>query len=176
MFAPYSPPSTQKAKPQGYLDIPDGEDVARKLWIVAKPTGLLGLGISTADVLLYSRPQGYAATLGRYAYFTLPVMGMGAAFVIASNLLANARKSDDNLNWAAGGYAAGACFGKWRGSVIGGIVVGTVLAAAAALKKESLRKGWDLTPMGGPMAHGGLRSVRHDWSLCKDPKDKAKLQ
>lgn len=160
-----------KVKRNNYFDSPDGNDLLDKLWYVLKPTALSGLFISTADVMLYSRPVGYMATLGRYAYITIPLLGMSTAFVLTTNTLANIREKDDKINWALGACAAGMVFGKWRNSTVAGSFACVAFSAAAVLKKHAIQNNWELIPRNKPLAHGGLWAVKHDYSLVRDYKE-----
>lgn len=128
---------SKQVKPYHYHDTPDGEDILKKLWFVLKPAALVALGLGTCDVMLYSKPKGYMATLGRYAYLSMPVFGMTTVFVLASNMLRNARGKDDIWNWAGAGAAAGSVLGIWRGSPQVGWVNAGIFAAAAGGNGDS---------------------------------------
>ncbi|XP_017768537.1 PREDICTED: NADH dehydrogenase [ubiquinone] 1 alpha subcomplex subunit 11 [Nicrophorus vespilloides] len=155
-------------KPYAYFDTPDGEDVFPKLWSVLKPTFIVGLGLSTVDVLLHSKPQGYAKILGRYAFLTLPLMGMSAAFVVTTNMACNIRSKDDKINWLLGGAAAGAIFGAWRGNTEAACAGMMALSGLAVGKKHCIQNGYTIIPTHvHPMA-GTIWTPKHDWTLTKD--------
>lgn len=56
--------------------------------------------------MLISRPKGAFNTAVRFAFVTLPIVGVASAFVLATNALGSLRKKDDHLNWLAGGTTA----------------------------------------------------------------------
>ncbi|KAJ8934962.1 hypothetical protein NQ318_007201 [Aromia moschata] len=114
--------------PSRYFERPDGEDVLGKWLHVMKPTLLTAFGISTVDVMCYSHPKGYLATLGRYAYIGLPLVGVSTAFVCTTNMAASLRKKDD----------------KKRPII--GFNMGMALGLFAVIKKVSCDNGWNLFP------------------------------
>lgn len=153
-----------------YFDTPDGQDIHKKLYYVMKPTILGAIYISTADVLLNSRPKGYPTIIKRFAYISLPIIGMSTAFVLTTNGLCLLRGADDKLNWVAGGMAAGVVFGIWKKTVPAGFVACSIFSLMAVVKKFAVENNYTLFPI-GPRAHGGLNSVRADYSLLPDCKN-----
>lgn len=158
----------KETKPYSYFDTPDGQDVWDKFLAVIKPTALVALGISTADVMLYSHPKGYLQTLGRYAYITAPILGAATVFVVTTNVLTNLRNQDDKLNWAAGGAAAGSVIGVWRRSPQIGFAAAGFLSLLAAGKKYAVQNNYTIIPEKRNVAHGGAKAVRHDWTLMSE--------
>lgn len=53
--------------------------------------------------MLISRPKGVLNTAVRFAFVSLPIVGVASAFVLTTNALGSLRKKDDHLNWLAGG-------------------------------------------------------------------------
>jgi len=78
-----------------YYNKPDGQDASGKMLATNKYALLSGLGWSTIEVLMVSKPQGYLPTLGRYIYFTVPFMGMASAFTMVTYTATNMRGKDD---------------------------------------------------------------------------------
>lgn len=148
-----------------YFDTPDGQDTIKKLWVATKSMAVVSLTVATADVLLYSHPKGYLSTLGRYAYICFPLLGMSTAFVMLKNSAANVRGKDDKLNWVIGALAAGGIFGAWRKSVTAGFTACSTLSGIAMLKKHALQNNWTLLDYETKIQEGGIRSVRHDFTL-----------
>ncbi|XP_014272105.1 NADH dehydrogenase [ubiquinone] 1 alpha subcomplex subunit 11 [Halyomorpha halys] len=152
-----------------YFDTPDGEDCMKKLFFCTKKAGYFGLFASTMDVLLYSHPKGYRAILGRYAYVTLPITAMGAAFSAATCAATNIRKKDDQVNYAIGGLAVGGIWGVWKKSYKFGVYGGFALAFFAVIIKDSFQNNW---PLFNPITRKSPYDpfwIRQDWSLTKDP-------
>lgn len=159
---------SQEIKPYKYFDTPDGQDILSKLLVVLKPTTMGALGISTVDVMLYSHPKGYWQTLGRYAYMSLPIIGMASAFVLTTNMVANLREKDDKVNWVAGAWAAGSIFGIWRRSPQFGFLACGVFSFVAIVKKHGVQNGWVFFDPPKTVRHGGVKSVRQDWTLTAE--------
>ncbi|CAH1403425.1 unnamed protein product [Nezara viridula] len=152
-----------------YFDTPDGEDCLKKLYFISKNAAILGLFASTMDVLHYSHPKGYAALLGRYAYTTLPITGMGAAFAAVTCAATNIRKKDDKVNYAIGGLAAGAVWGAWKKSYKFGYYGGLALAGFAVLVKDSFQNNWPLLGEETKKMPYSPFWIRQDWSVVSDP-------
>lgn len=72
---------------------------------------LAGLVVSTYDVLMYTKPQGYVPTLGAYLRSTVPLAGAGAAFAAVTCASTALRGKDDKLNYFLGGSSAGGIIG-----------------------------------------------------------------
>lgn len=68
----------------GYYDHPEGEDAFGKMVATNKYAMAAGLTWASYDVLMITKPQGYLSTIGRYAYYTGPFMGMASAFTITT--------------------------------------------------------------------------------------------
>ncbi|KAK7864964.1 hypothetical protein R5R35_004946 [Gryllus longicercus] len=151
-----------------YYDSPEGEDCFKKLWFTTKIAAAAGLTWSTLDVILHSHPQGYVQTVARYGHFTLPFIGIAAAFTTTVCVATSVRKKDDHLNYALGGAAAGSIFGIWRKSTFNGCRMGIVFIIAALVKKSSVEDGWNFFPSNIVRQKGSLRGVRHDYSLTEE--------
>lgn len=152
-----------------YLDSPDGENLPNKLWIALKRTGVFAVALSTVDILLYSHPKGYVPTLYRYLYISVPVLAMSSSFVVVSNLAANQRGKDDELNWIGGACAAGVIFGLWRKSLAACVAACTAFSIAAFVKKNALLNNIVLIPVNVPKRYGTVGMIRHDWTLSRSP-------
>lgn len=152
-----------------YYDTPEGQDCFPKLLYTTKYAAIAGIGVSTLDVLMYSRPQGYFQTVARFAHFTAPFVGIAAAFTATTCLANTIRHKDDKLNYFMGGCASGAVFGAWRRSGYAGFIACLAFGGAAMLKKLSLEEGWSFLPENKLKAHNTLRGVHSDYSLIKNP-------
>ncbi|GJQ66644.1 hypothetical protein Trydic_g4613 [Trypoxylus dichotomus] len=158
-----------ESKPYNYFDTPEGEDIFKKLWVVIKPTALTGIAISTVNVLCFPKKRTYLELLGRYAYFTLPLVGIVSAFIITTNLAVNYRHKDDKLNWTLGALAAGGIVGAWRRSVQAGSTACIAFTLAANVKKHCLQNNWTLIPLENKNAGmGALHGPRYDWTLTQE--------
>ena len=78
-----------------YYDHPEGKDAFGKMVATNKYAACTGLILSTFDVLMITKTQGYMPTLGRFAYQTLPLMGMATAFTLVTYASTHARAKDD---------------------------------------------------------------------------------
>lgn len=152
-----------------YSDIPDGEQLPKKLWIVLKKTSVFAVALSTVDVLLHSHPKGYVPTLYRYFYISIPILATSSSFVVVSNLAANRRGKDDELNWIGGACVAGVIFGLWRKSGGACAAACAAFSVAAFVKKNALLNNIHLIPVDVPKCHGSVGMVRHDWTLSRSP-------
>lgn len=85
---PYKPP-----EPYNYYAAPDGQDVPQKMRHVIKNFGLVGIGIATIDVMLYSHPVTYMAMVRRFTYMASPVIAGGMIFTWSSNFLGKLKES-----------------------------------------------------------------------------------
>jgi NADH dehydrogenase (ubiquinone) 1 alpha subcomplex subunit 11 len=121
---------------------------------------------------MYSRPQGYFNTISRFAHFTVPFVGMAAAFTATTCVATNFRHKNDKLNYFMGGVASGAIYGAWRGSAVSGFLACLALGTAGVVKKMSLDEGWTFMPQSSVHAAGSLRGVQSDWTIIKDPAAK----
>jgi NADH dehydrogenase (ubiquinone) 1 alpha subcomplex subunit 11 len=148
-----------------YYDTPDGEDCFKKLWYTTKIAAVSGLVVSAIDVRLYSHAQGLYPTAARFAHFTLPFIGMAAAFTATTCLATSVRHKNDKLNYFLGGCAAGGVYGAWRRSFVAGFAGSIILGTMAVVKKMSLEEGWEIIPEEILHSYGSLRGSRHDWTV-----------
>ncbi|XP_055837875.1 uncharacterized protein LOC129906223 [Episyrphus balteatus] len=155
-----------------YYDHPEGQDAVGKIIALNRYAVSIGLAYSTIDVLMVSKPQGYLATLGRYAYNTGPLVGMASAFTLGCYAANNLRGVDDKWNYTIGGLMAGAVYGSWKRTVPGGIFMGVVFSLAGFLKKLSIEEGWEFFPERQTHELGSLHGVNHDYTLMAErPKN-----
>ncbi|KAL3288621.1 hypothetical protein HHI36_003057 [Cryptolaemus montrouzieri] len=149
-----------------YFSKPDGEDVLEKFWCVIKPATVTALALSTIDVMLMSKPQGYGNILARYAFVSFPVIGCTTAFVLTSNAAAAIRKKQDRLNWVLGGAAAGSIIGIWRRrQPLGWFCAGT-FGLIGYLRKYAADNNFPIMPETRP--HYSLRSGAYDFTITKN--------
>ncbi|KAK9754446.1 hypothetical protein QE152_g1221 [Popillia japonica] len=158
-----------ESKPYHYFDTPEGEDIFKKLMVVLKPVALTGIAASTVNVLCFPTAKTYLEVFGKYAYFTLPLVGAASAFVIISNLGVNYRQKDDKLNWVAGALASGAIVGAWTRSTQAGSFACLTFTIAAVLKKHAVQNGWSIIPEENhnPI-FASVHGPRYDWTLTKE--------
>lgn len=109
-----------------YYDKPEGQDAFGKMVATNRYAAVFGLTMSAYDVLMVSKPSGYAATLGRFAYITGPCIGMATAFTMTTLATTKLRGKCDTLNYVAGALASASVFGAWRRSVVAGCTAGLV--------------------------------------------------
>ncbi|KAL1140199.1 hypothetical protein AAG570_000131 [Ranatra chinensis] len=153
-----------------YYDTPEGEDCFKKLWYVTKYAGVYSVLGASIDVLLYSHPKGYAATLGRYVYLISPALGVAAAFATTVCTATNVRHKDDKWNYLLGGLASGAVVGAWRKNIKVGVFASLALGLAAVLKKDSVENGWVVLGERSRNATvGNFWFVKRDYSIMPDP-------
>ncbi|KAF4520632.1 hypothetical protein B566_EDAN007499 [Ephemera danica] len=157
-----------------YYDSPEGQDCFPKLIYITKYSALAGLGVSTMDVLMFSHPQGYFNTISRFAHFTVPFVGMAAAFAATTCMATSLRHKDDKLNYFLGGVASGAVFGAWRRSGYAGFLACTALGVAGAIKKMSIEEGWTFQSQNSHSQTSSALGPRFDWTLAKDPAQVSK--
>ncbi|KAB0795677.1 hypothetical protein PPYR_09738 [Photinus pyralis] len=150
---------------ESYFDYPDGTEIGKKLWITIKNAGLVSACVATIDVLLYSHPKGYAATLGRIASVCAPIIGISTTFVVFTNSAANFRKKDDHINWMIGGCAAGIVCGAWKRSGMVGFCTSLLFATAGYVKKDALMNNFALFERESKIQNGGIWSPHRDWTL-----------
>ncbi|KAK9882773.1 hypothetical protein WA026_019020 [Henosepilachna vigintioctopunctata] len=149
-----------------YFSKPDGEEVLQKFWCAIKPATTAALTLSTIDVLLKSKPQGYGNIIARYAFISFPVIGCTTAFVLTSNAAAALRNKQDRLNWVLGGFAAGGVIGVWRRKPHIGLLSGIALGLLAYGKKYAVDVGYVMFPPS--RSHYSLRSGGYDYTICKN--------
>lgn len=150
-----------------YYESPEGKNVAMKTYALGRYAVAAGLIMGTSDVLMYSHAKGFVPMASRYLYHTGPLLGMAAAFTVTSNVACNIRNRDDQFNYALGGLAAGAIYGMWQKTAIGGLPVALFLAGCAMVKKVAIDEGWILFPEPKQMTNS-ITSVRNDWTLHYD--------
>lgn len=78
-----------------YYDHPEGQDAFGKMVATNSYALTFGLGIAAYDVLMLTKPSGYLPTIGRFAYFTGPFMGMASAFTMTTLVANKMRGTDD---------------------------------------------------------------------------------
>lgn len=78
-----------------YYDHPEGQDAFGKMVATNSYALTFGLGIAAYDVLMLSKPSGYLPTIGRFAYFAGPCMGMASAFTMTTLVANKIRGKDD---------------------------------------------------------------------------------
>lgn len=128
-----------------YYDHPEGQDAFGKMIATNKYALTTGLIWSSYDVLMVTKPQGYLATIGRYAYWTGPFIGMASAFTMTTLAATKIRGKCDTLvyfynivlfqyayfcinlisrwNYVAGAIASASVYGAWKRSVVAGGVM-----------------------------------------------------
>lgn len=156
----------------GYKDHPDGQACFQKVFEATKYTGAVGFVLSTYDVLMVVKPQGYVPTLGIFLRTTVPCAAAGATFAAITCVSTNLRGKDDKLNYFIGGASAGSVFGAAKNSVKVGFPAAVFLGLAAVLFKDSMQKGWEFFPK---IYHkmGYIDYRKFDYTLTKDvSKDK----
>ncbi|XP_069162441.1 NADH dehydrogenase [ubiquinone] 1 alpha subcomplex subunit 11 [Procambarus clarkii] len=151
----------------GYADQPDGKDCFEKVSVVARYSGCLGLVLSTYDVLMVTKPQGYVPTLAKYIQVTFPLAAAGATFAAVTCVSTNLRNKDDGLNYFLGGNAAGSVIGAAKRSFRVGIPLGFALGCIAVLYKDGKDHGYQLIPK---FEHkmGGMDYRKYDFTFTKD--------
>lgn len=78
-----------------YYDKPEGQDYAGKMIATNRQMLLVTFPIASMDVLMYTKPVGFGATLARYGTWFLPAMGIASMYttgVFASTVI---RGKDD---------------------------------------------------------------------------------
>lgn len=78
-----------------YYDSPEGSDLFGKMVATNKYAVAAGLGWSSVEVLMISKPKGVIPTLGRYVYFTGPFIGIASAFTVGAYAANRLRGKDD---------------------------------------------------------------------------------
>merc|ERR1711970_653325 len=154
----------------GYTDHPDGEQCFHKMLICGKNAGLLGVVISTTDLLMISKPQGYVPAIGCYNRGVVPLAAAGITFATVSCMSTNLRHKDDYYNYLFGGAAAGGILGVARKSFKVGVPAAFLLGIASVFYKDSLihKYSWFPTPIAREM--GGFQHISHDYTLLGKEK------
>lgn len=153
-----------------YYDTPEGSDIFKKTFVTSKYAAIAGFGAASFDVLMYSHPKGAVKTIGRYAWYLGPLVGMATAFTLTANVSQNIRGKNDKLNYFLGGLAAGSIFGTWARSITVGVPAALLLGAVAVVKKTGVDEGWVFLPQ-IQMATKTIQSVRHDWTMTEDVEE-----
>lgn len=150
-----------------YYDKPEGEDFAGKLVATNKLAATVGTGLAITDVLLYSHPKGYLATLGRFAYFIGPCCGIASAFTFGTFLSTRLRGKDDCYNYYVGSTGAAGVMGAWAKNFKLGLFCIGAFGIMAWVKKLSIEEGWEFLP-NNPKGWGNFRSMQHDFTLTSE--------
>lgn len=158
-----------ESKTYRYFDTPEGQDIFKKLWVVIRPATLTGIAVSTVDVLCLPKNRSYLGIIGRYAFFTLPLVGLVSAFVITSNLAVTYRQKNDTWNWVAGALASGGVAGAWRGNMQFGSTACIAFTIVAALYKYGVDNGYEVLPRKNNHAiFASLHGPRYDFTLTEE--------
>lgn len=67
-------------KTASYYTKPEGEDYTGKMIATNRHMLMMAIPLATTDVLMYTKPKGYLATMARYGKWVLPAMGMASMF------------------------------------------------------------------------------------------------
>ncbi|XP_053688243.1 uncharacterized protein LOC128737596 [Sabethes cyaneus] len=151
-----------------YYDNPEGTDLVGKMIATNKYALALGVGFSSFEVLMVSKPKGIMPSLARYVYFTGPFVGMASAFTVGAYTANRLRGKDDLINYVVGAFAAGGVYGAWRRSIVAGAVSGLFFSIAGIAKKISLEEGWEFFPAVTKHAYGSLNPKRYDFTLTEE--------
>ncbi|XP_058458426.1 uncharacterized protein LOC131435004 [Malaya genurostris] len=151
-----------------YYDNPEGSDLFGKMVATNKYALATGLGWSSIEIIMVSKPKGVLPSLARYVYFTGPFMGMASAFTVGAYTANRLRGKDDIMNYVVGGFASGGVYGAWRRSVVAGLVSGLIFSIAGAVKKMSIDEGWEFFPEVTKHAYGSLNPKRYDFTLTQE--------
>lgn len=103
-----------------YYDKPEGQDAFGKMVATNRYALLVGLTVSTYDVLMRTKPSGYMAAIGRFGFITGPCVGMASAFTMTTLAANKLRGKDDTLNYVAGALASASVFGACQRSAVSG--------------------------------------------------------
>ncbi|XP_055381805.1 NADH dehydrogenase [ubiquinone] 1 alpha subcomplex subunit 11 [Condylostylus longicornis] len=148
-----------------YYDKPEGQDMSGKLIAANRFAGAAGVAWATVDVLMVSKPKGYLPTIVRFGIVTAPFLAVASSFVVGTYAATNLRGKDDKINYALGGFTAGAALGAVKKSVVTGMTMGLIFAIAASVKKLSRQEGWEFFP---PIKQGSYGLHTHDFTLMAE--------
>lgn len=181
-----------------YYDSPDGHDLIKKLLYTNKHVSVIGFGLATSEIILISKPFGYMNTLyrwaiiifvlrscaclllaliplfffvfrfRRYGQLMLPAYAAATTFCIVTHASTRVRGKDDELNYAIGGFCAGAIIGPLIKHNMVGFLAGVFCAVAGAVKKNTRLNNVKLIPPFHDVrrsVHGDFRSVYRNWTL-----------
>jgi len=94
-----------------------------------------------------------------------------STFCIAAHVSYKIRGKDDEINYAIGGYAAGALFGALIKHNLIGMWLGVACALIGTAKKHSLLNGYQIYPpfpKHRKPVHGNFRTPYNNWSLYEE--------
>lgn len=97
-----------------------------------------------------------------------PMFAATSTFCIATHLATNIRGKDDELNYAIGGFCAGAIVGPIIRQNLVGFLAGITCAIIGAAKKNSKLENYQMLPPFPEVrksVHGDFRSVYRNWTL-----------
>ncbi|XP_063710122.1 NADH dehydrogenase [ubiquinone] 1 alpha subcomplex subunit 11 [Culicoides brevitarsis] len=151
-----------------YYDKPDGEDLMGKMIATNRYAVVVGYCYSTIDCLLFSHTKGYMQTIGRFAKFTLPLMGIASTFTVLTFASNRLREKDDTFNYMVGATAAGAVAGAAMKNTQVGFACIIAFCAAGWAKRLSLEEGWLFFPPKEHKIYGDWRVADRDWSLREE--------
>ncbi|KXJ79870.1 hypothetical protein RP20_CCG027597 [Aedes albopictus] len=152
-----------------YYDSPEGTNLFEKMVATNKYALAVGLGWSSIEVLMISKPKGVVPSLARYVYFTGPFMGMASAFTVGTYAATKLRGKDDTWNYIAGAITSGGVYGAWRRSVVAGLVSGLFFSIAGIVKKHSIDNNWEFFPDTlNRHIYGALNPNRYDYTLTQE--------
>merc|ERR1712198_114864 len=147
----------------GYSDHPDGEQCFEKMLICAKNAGLFGVVVSTYDLLMITKPQGYVPAIGCYIRGTVPFATAGITFAAVACMSTKLRKKDDHLNYFLAGASAGGIFGVARKSFRVGVPTGFLLGIASIYFKDSIDNKWSFFPS-FTHQYGSFDNIKNDYT------------
>ncbi|XP_062542978.1 uncharacterized protein LOC134210746 [Armigeres subalbatus] len=151
-----------------YYDSPEGVNLQEKMVATNKYALAAGLGWSSIEVLMISKPKGVMPSLARYVYFTGPFMGMASAFTVGAYASTKLRGKDDTWNYVVGAFASGGVYGAWKRNVVTGLVAGLFFSIAGLVKKHSIDNNYELFPEIKNHATSGLNPNRYDFTLTQE--------
>lgn len=75
-----------------------------------------------------------------------------------------------SLNYLIGAWSSAAVLGAWKKNFMAGIYLGVAFSIAGALKKLSIKEGWEFFPeVEYKHGYGSLKGASHDFTIFKDP-------
>jgi len=158
-----------------YYDTPDGEDVFKKIKVLAGYACRLGVAASTIDIFAISQPRCPAAFIARFWIYIPPPVAVAVTYPSVMHLLTIWRKKDTALNAGIAGMVAGSMLGAFRKSMFVGchaaVYLGIVTIFLKHLKLQDcpLAPDWDL--MGEEIQLGAAYIGKFDASFY-EPRPK----